>query len=99
MKTKLRDDLGFCRLISGIVGGFLGIVVSVVVNCTLVEISINAFFSVYFGILFIVVGGVILWRVYTATDAQYTDSKRQYLIGFAAIVMASGLVCFILEKN
>ena len=37
--------------LSAAVGMIIGVVVSLVVNCTLVEISLSAFFSLYFGIL------------------------------------------------
>merc|ERR1712129_641312 len=58
---------GLFGLIFGImdVGILLGVIISLIVNCTLVEISISSFFSLYFGILFIVVGGIILWRIFS----------------------------------
>jgi len=59
----------------------LGIVVSFTVNCTLVEISINEFFASYFGILFLIIASLILWRVKTG------DHPKPYLlVSFAMVV-------------
>ncbi len=75
-------------------GAVIGILVSFTVNCTLVEISINAFFAVYFGILFLLIAGLILWRV------KNGDHPRPcLLVCFSSLVLVSGLLCFILEKN
>jgi len=75
-------------------GAVIGILVSFTVNCTLVEISINAFFAVYFGILFLLIAGLILWRV------KNGDHPRPCLLmSFSSLVLVSGLLCFILEKN
>ena len=49
--------------ISGFVGMCLGIAVSLIVNSTLVEISVSPFFALYFGLLFISVGGIIIYRL------------------------------------
>lgn len=77
-----------------VVGAILGVIVSFTVNCTLVEISINAFFAVYFGILFILIASLILWRVWTGDHP-----KPCLLLSFASLVMLSGFLCFVLEKN
>ena len=90
--------------LSAAVGMIIGVVVSLVVNCTLVEISLSAFFSLYFGILFIVVGTLILWRVggfdenpFEAVKAGKT--RQNQLTLFACLIIFSGLLCFLLEKN
>lgn len=87
--------------ISGFVGVLLGIVISLIVNCTLVEISISTFFSLYFGILFIVVGGIILWRIFSqdAGDGMGSTAKRKPLAAFALLIIVSGLICFTLEQK
>jgi hypothetical protein len=55
--------------------------VSLTVNCTLVEISINAFFAIYFGVLFILIAALIFFRVWTG------DHPRPcVLLVFAAMV-------------
>jgi hypothetical protein len=81
-------------VISFIAGALIGIVVSFTVNCTLVEISINEFFAMYFGILFLLIASLILYRV-KAGD----HPKPCVLISFAVLVLFSGFLCFILEKN
>eukprot|EP00743_Colponemidia_sp_Colp-15_P002609 GILK01002826.1.p1 GENE.GILK01002826.1~~GILK01002826.1.p1 ORF type:complete len:244 (+),score=18.59 GILK01002826.1:61-792(+) len=85
---------------SGVIGALIGAAISLIVNCTLVEISLNPYFATYFGIVFLVVGGVILWRVQWA-DHQFEVSriKKPFLLAFAIMVMLSGALCFVLEKN
>lgn len=74
-KTELTREL-ICRCtVSACVGVGLGIIASLIVNCTLVEISMSSFFSFYFGLLFITVGSVILWRIsVTAAAAAASPS-------------------------
>jgi len=80
--------------ISVVVGALIVVLISFTVNCTLVEISINSFFAVYFGCLFILIAGVLLWRVRTG------DHPRPYLLGaFSFMVLFSGIICFFLEAN
>jgi len=83
------------RLVTSFIGGALiGVVVSFTVNCTLVEISINEFFAMYFGIFFLLIASLILYRV-RAGD----HPKPCVLITFAVLVMFSGLLCFVLERH
>mmetsp|Transcript_58712 Transcript_58712/g.108299 ORF Transcript_58712/g.108299 Transcript_58712/m.108299 type:complete len:233 (+) Transcript_58712:88-786(+) len=97
----VSSSLIFNGSISGFVGVLLGIVISLIVNCTLVEISISSFFSLYFGILFIVVGGIILWRIFSqeGTDAGGPGPKKMPLTAFACLIILSGLICFTLERH
>lgn len=88
--------------LSGGVGGFSGVFISFIVNCTLAEISISPFFSLvrdmqYFGVLFIVVGCVMIWRL--SQKPQDSDRKRNYLLALGIWVTASGFLCFMLEKD
>lgn len=87
--------------ISGFVGVLLGIIISLIVNCTLVEISISGFFSLYFGVLFIFVGGIILWRIFSqeAGDMMGSEAKRQPLAAFGVLIILSGVICFTLEQQ
>mmetsp|Transcript_33794 Transcript_33794/g.102104 ORF Transcript_33794/g.102104 Transcript_33794/m.102104 type:complete len:233 (-) Transcript_33794:11-709(-) len=97
----VTPSLIFNGSISGFVGLLLGIVISLIVNCTLVEISISSFFSLYFGVLFLVVGAIILWRIFSqdAGDGMGSEAKRKPLAAFAALIMLSGLICFTLEQQ
>jgi hypothetical protein len=79
-------------------GVLLGIIVSWVVNCTLAEISFNTFFSVYFGILFTAIGGVIIWRIRSKAHPIATVMRR-VLIGFAILVIISGSLCIFLDTH
>jgi len=80
--------------ISVVVGALIGVLISFTVNCTLVEISINAFFAIYFGVLFIVIAAVLLWRVRTG------DHPHPWVLaGFSTLVLLSGFICFFLEAG
>ena len=85
------------------VGGLAGVFISFIVNCTLAEISISPFFALvgdmqYFGVLFIVVGSVMIWRL-SQKPAQEDDRKHTYLLALGVWVTASGFLCFLLEKD
>jgi len=97
----VNPSLVFNGSVSGFVGVLLGIIISLIVNCTLVEISISSFFSLYFGILFIVVGGIIIWRIFSQEggDAVESSAKRKPLAAFAMLIILSGLICFTLERQ
>jgi hypothetical protein len=60
---KMPKDEFKKAAISGFVGLCLGIAVSLIVNSTLVEISVSPFFALYFGLLFMSVGGIIIYRL------------------------------------
>ncbi|OMJ89291.1 hypothetical protein SteCoe_8588 [Stentor coeruleus] len=83
-------------LISGTVAGVFGLAISFIVNSTLAEISASSFFSTYFGLLFIILGGVIFCRVQSQTVA---DSRKKYFLTFGFLIILSGIMCFILEEN
>ncbi len=110
--------------LSAVAGIFLGILVSLIVNCTLLEISLNAFFATYFGLLFSAVGAIILWRVRTNNEgeggrgsgggyggggsidpfaqpgrAEAEARRRTHLQVFGALILFSGIMCFMLEKD
>eukprot|EP00389_Voromonas_pontica_P003650 GDKH01005398.1.p1 GENE.GDKH01005398.1~~GDKH01005398.1.p1 ORF type:complete len:246 (+),score=33.37 GDKH01005398.1:199-936(+) len=86
--------------VSALVGGFLGFVSCVIVNCTLVEISLSSFFSMYFGCLFLSVGGVILWRI-SSQVACTSDSmlRRKQLMIFSILILMSGFACFFIDRG
>eukprot|EP00455_Lapot_gusevi_P020193 TRINITY_DN2145_c0_g1_i2.p2 TRINITY_DN2145_c0_g1~~TRINITY_DN2145_c0_g1_i2.p2 ORF type:complete len:237 (+),score=59.26 TRINITY_DN2145_c0_g1_i2:74-784(+) len=99
MSTGILDRVyqhhkAFKLALAFVVGGFLGGATSFIVNCTLIEISLNPFFSVYFGMLFTLIGGLFLCRVRSAGHP-----KPYVLVSFALLVLFSGILCFVLEKN
>jgi len=95
----VSETLIFNGALSGFVGILLGMIISLIVNCTLVEISISAFFSMYFGVLFIVVGGIILWRIFSQETNTDSAGKMKGLCAFAILIIVSGLICFTLEQQ
>ena len=115
VKAMPQEDFKKAAM-SGFVGMILGIAVSLIVNSTLVEISVSPFFALYFGLLFMSVGGIIIYRLNGSTlfsssggntDADQAlllmpeDEKRRkkQLTFFASLILVSGFLCFILEKN
>lgn len=80
------------------VGGALGVVISMVVNLALIEISISPFFSLYFGILFFLVGILIMSRV-MSHDANEAKMQKNHLTIFASIIIFSGALCFLLNRH
>jgi hypothetical protein len=103
-KVPVTEGLKRKVFMGGVVGAILGICVSFIVNITLVEISISPFFSLYFGVLFVFVGLIIAWRVHGITPNPMTPEdgtveRKQRLMMFAALIIVSGLLCFILEKQ
>merc|ERR1719453_1974185 len=81
------------------VGGVLGVVISMVVNLALIEISISPFFSMYFGILFVLVGCLILWRVLSHEASDPLQLKKMHLSIFAGTIILSGALCFLLDRR
>ena len=66
--------------IAAIFGAIFGVAVSWIVNCTLVEISLNSFFSVYFGTLFLLIGGIIFWRIFAGGPAMGQPARKPLLV-------------------
>lgn len=97
-RVEMTKDMICKGTISAIVGVILGIVSSLIVNCTLVEISVSSFFSLYLGIVFITVGAVILWRINVNVDGAAQGRKLQ-LTFFAGLIVFSGVLCFVLKRN
>ena len=99
----LSHGMKVSAAISTIVGAILGVVISLIVNSTLIEISVSPFFSLYFGVLFVSVGAIILWRINTITayqnlsDEEFTRKKQ--LTFFSIMIIASGILCFLLERH
>ena len=101
--------------VSAFVGMCLGIAISLIVNSTLVEISLSPFFSLYFGLLFMSVGGIIIYRlngaaIFGAASSNDADEalllapeeeklRKKQLTFFAGLICFSGFLCFVLEKN
>lgn len=114
VKAMPKDDFRKATT-SGFVGLLLGIAVSLIVNSTLVEISVSPFFALYFGLLFMSVGGIIIYRLNgsslfgssTNNDADQAlllmpedeRKRKKQLTFFATLILVSGFLCFILEKN
>jgi len=71
---------------SSIVTGLIGAMISFITNCTLAEISTNAFFSLYFGMFFIVVGFIVLHR------ACFSPFNKLQLFIFGFAIVLSGII-------
>ena len=78
-------------------GGVLGGLVSFVSAATLLEISENRFFGVYFGIVFCLVGPVIMWRVLASSGASRV--LKCFMVLLSLLVVAGGVSCFVVDHN
>merc|ERR1719253_135790 len=101
----LRDPIGALKgagfkeiILSMIIGGVLGMIISFLVICTLVEISLSYFEAVLFGFILVLLGGFILARTLCAPE-QPERLYRIILGSFAVLVIISGLFCFALQEN
>lgn len=92
--------LGRRGVICILVGALLGVVTEYIVNAAMEEISINPVFSAAFGVCFMGLGGIIMWRV-VAPDADVPERStplRVAVVAFALMIVAAGIFCFFLDK-
>lgn len=82
----------FRPVLAGVVGGSYGMLISLIVNISLVGIAVNSVFAVYFGLLFTLLGSGFLWRICKSpvTVAGNNSIHRPLLILFAVLVITSG---------
>ena len=82
---------------SSVTGGFLGGMISVVVNNALIEISLTPFFAAVFGGILMMLGALMLWR--KLWEHHSSSITRLLVLAFSALVFFSGVSCFLLEKD
>jgi len=90
--------------LAAVIGVGIGVVISFVVNCTLVEISLSPFFSFYFGFLFIAVGFILFIRgkgihEHPMSPDEGAKVRKNQIQFFASLVIISGVLCFLLDKR
>lgn len=78
-----------------LVGGFLGTVSSLMVNCSLVEVSVSPFFAVAFGLLFLTSGFMMVAQVWTLPNAK----NKVLLMVFSVLNFTAGIISFMLERD
>lgn len=77
---------------SGLVGSLFGVMIAMAVNTALVELSTSSAFSLYFGLLFVLVGFIIVWRIAVGyrgrhpEDSEAAGVPRKYLVVFGGLV-------------
>ena len=96
-------------LISIVIGGSLGGFVSLIANACLLEITLNGFFTIYFGIIFVVVGGFMGMTSYKKiTQSQNPNSpdqtfmkeeKSYFFFNISLVLMVSGVLILFLERS
>ena len=83
---------------SSVVGMAFGAFISLIVDSALFEIGRSPFFASVFGVCLVVIGGLILWRV--APEHGERMSRWRWLVFlFSAMVLASGVCCFLVERD
>merc|ERR1711934_1280256 len=85
-------------VLSGLLGAVIGMIISFLVICTLVEISLSYFEAVLFGFILILLGAFILAR--TCCSAEQPERMYRIILGgVSVLVILSGLFCFALQDN
>jgi hypothetical protein len=85
-------------VLSGVIGALIGAFISLVVDSSLFEISVNGFFSFVFGVSLMLIGAMILFRV-LPQPGHGINAVRVFIIGFSILVIFSGIFCFFLERD
>ena len=92
--TQPDESFSCYRLIAVVaVGGVLGMILSFAVNSVLFEISLNRFFAFYFGIIYVVLGVMMLLRSFF----QPTMMKKVSVFFFSALVVAAGICSLVFQ--
>ena len=92
-KHPPRKVVVLCRCL--LVGGCMGFCNSLMVNSALIEVSVSPFFAISFGVLFIASAGIVFHQM--CRDANVHNFWL--LAAFASLNLASGAVCFVLERD
>ena len=79
-----------------VVGGFLGVLSSLMVNSSLVEVSCSPFFAGAFGLLFLVTA--FMMAVQIRNNGPHVKN-RVLLILFSLLNLFAGATCFLLERD
>ena len=79
-----------------VVGGFLGVLSSLMVNSSLVEVSCSPFFAVSFGLLFLTSGAMMAAQIIMTGSAV---KNKALLIFFSLANLAASITCFFLERD
>ena len=76
-------------------GSLFGLIICLLVDDALVEISLNVIFSIIFGLILVALALIIVRRMLT----QPLTLSVGLVIGFAGLVLASGVCCFVLDRQ
>ncbi|XP_053991067.1 uncharacterized protein LOC128883087 isoform X2 [Hylaeus volcanicus] len=98
-KLGLSQKSLFSLFLASLGGAIAGIVVSIIVNTALVELTVNPFFSVYFAFLSVSVGCLILWRVVNREVPDPDNVYQKQLATLAYLVILSGFFAFLLPQS
>jgi hypothetical protein len=77
----------------------LGMAMSFFINISLIEISINEFFRIYFGVLLIVLGLILLYRGAKSSGTIMNSPRKISSIVLCLSVIASGIVSILFQSD
>lgn len=89
-------------------GGACGFISSLLINACLLEISLDGFFTTYFGVIFGICGSFMLYRARKElSDNNNIDpdntfmkkEKNQFYLLASVIVLLSSILCFFLDTK
>ena len=79
----------------GVIGGLTGVVSSFIIACTLVEMTVNSFFSLYFGLLFLLISGLLYCRLQSSHQPQ--PQRHLVLLMVVALVFLAAVTALLLH--
>ena len=90
------DSISYTTLAAlAVLGGLTGVFSSFLIACTLVELTISAFFSFYFALMLLAISGLLYYRLlhsHQASPHNYT-----LLLTFIALLFASAVLALLLH--
>ena len=91
MNNNLTSKEKISIFISGVMGIVVGLITSVIVNITLAEISISPFFTIYFGLIFIILGTLMVVSVRN-NQSYIIKERKDFILSFA--IMVNNIIIF-----
>ena len=91
---EMQEYVSKQQALSAGAGALIAMLVSFVVNCALVEVTLNGIFALYFGVLFLLISGVVVYRVRSGEHPH-----PHMLLAFSLVMGLSGLVCLLFETT
>ena len=87
------SPISLCLL--ALLGGFTGVLSSFIVACTLVEITVNVFFSLYFGVVLLLISALLFYRL--SRSHQPHPQRHLVLLIFICLIFLSAIAALLIH--